>query len=509
MINNDLTREQSVNLYYSVLADNDIEAQKILCTEDLFYLLFIACQRKDVNRDWIYERVREVEAAPDGHLDLWARFHYKSTIQTFANTLQAVLKNSDITVGIFSHTKPIAKAFLDQIKREFERNHYLQNLFPEILYSNPQSESPKWTLDTGIIVKRKGNPKEATVEAHGLVDGQPTSRHFQLLVYDDVVTRESVTTPEQIKKVTSAWELSLNLGTENGRARYTGTRYAFNDTYATMMERGSVIPRIHAATDDGTKKGNPVLLSVEELEKKKRDLGVYTFSCQLLLNPVSDKAMGFKKDWLQYYDQLKNTENWNYYIIVDPANTKKKHSDYTVMAVIALAPDNNYYLIDGIRDRLNLTERTQKLFEFHRRYHPLGVGYEHYGMQADISHIEYVQEQENYRFYITPLAGKVPKNDRILRLVPLFQYSRFYLPHVLHFIDYEERVQDFVQLFVQHEYLEFPVSEYDDMLDCVARIIDDDLDARFPELTAAPFPSELQSNQDDIYMTDCEFNPYE
>ncbi|HTN72853.1 MAG TPA: Hint domain-containing protein, partial [Methylomirabilota bacterium] len=80
----------------------------------------------------------------------------------------------------------------------------------------------------GIIVKRKGNPKEATVEAWGLVDGQPTGRHFILRVYDDVVTRESVTTAEQVKKTTDAWELSLNLGvseTRGGRERYIGTRY--------------------------------------------------------------------------------------------------------------------------------------------------------------------------------------------------------------------------------------------------------------------------------------------
>ena len=32
-----------------------------------------------------------------------------------------------------------------------------------------------WSLDGGLVVKRKSNPKEATVEAWGLVDSQPTS----------------------------------------------------------------------------------------------------------------------------------------------------------------------------------------------------------------------------------------------------------------------------------------------------------------------------------------------
>ena len=39
------------------------------------------------------------------------------------------------------------------------------------------------------------------------MDGMPTGRHFRLRVCDDVVTEKSVTTPEMIKKTTTAWEL--------------------------------------------------------------------------------------------------------------------------------------------------------------------------------------------------------------------------------------------------------------------------------------------------------------
>lgn len=463
-----------------MLDAGDSEAMRRLVREDLFFLLTIACKRKDIDRDWLYARCREVEADPNWRLDLWAREHYKSTIITFGKTIQDILINPNITVGIFSHTRPIAKGFLKQIMREFEGNNFLKNLFPDVLYQNPKTEAPVWSLDGGIVVKRSTNPKENTVEAWGLVDGQPTSKHFSLLVYDDVVTRESVTTPEQIAKVTDAWALSLNLGADGGHERYIGTRYHQNDTYKTMISRGSVRPRTHTATSNGRDTGEPVFLSKEALVKKRRDMGPYIFSAQMLQDPAADKAMGFKPEWLKFYKKA-DADDFNIYLLADPANARKKTSDYTVFMVVGLAPDNNYYLLDAIRDRLNLTGRTEKFFELHRKWRPLMTGYEQYGMQSDIEHIRYVMEEKNYRFNISELGGSAAKVDRIGKLVPLFEQGRMYLPEQLSFVSAEGKSVDFVQTFVDEEYNSFPVSSHDDMLDCLARILDPQLAAAFPE----------------------------
>jgi len=480
MLCSTLNRQESCQIYKEALEAADPKALRRLCKEDLFFLILIACKRNDINDEWLYARCREVEQNPDGYLDLWARKHYKSTIITFGKTIQDILNNAEITTGIFSHTRPIAKSFLVQIKRELETNTFLQDLFPEILYKNPQKESPKWSLDNGIIVKRKGNPKESTIEAWGLVDGQPTSKHFKVLLYDDVVTKESVSTPEMIKKTTEALELSFNLGAENHKKRMIGTRYHAYDTYKAIQDKGTAKVRLYAATEDGTATGKPVLLTSKALAEELRDQGSYVFSCQQLQNPLADSVMGFKQDWLMSYDSAKDHSKWNKYIIVDPAGEKKK-SDYTAMVVIGLAPDQNYYLLDGIRDRLNLTGRTKKLFELYRKWHPKNSGYEQYGLQSDIEHIKYVQEQENFRFLITPLGGLTPKLDRIRKLVPIFEQHRFYLPHQLLFISSDGKVHDFVSEFKKEEYSTFPVLAHDDMLDAMARITDPDLMTAFPK----------------------------
>jgi predicted phage terminase large subunit-like protein len=452
-----------------------------LALTDLFFLITVIFKREDVNRDWLYERCTEIQAEPDGCLDLWFREGYKSTILTYGKTIQDILNEPDLTVGLFSYNRPTAKAFLRQIKREFECNELLKSIFPDILWSNPASEAPKWSEDEGIVVKRKINPKESTVEAWGLVDGQPTGRHFRLIVYDDVVTLDSVSSPEMCMKTTRAWEMSRNLGAEGGKTRYIGTRYSFNDTYGEMLRREVVKPRIYPVFDD---QGQPILLTRERIEQKRKELGPYVFASQMMQNPVADEAQNFKIEWLQTWS-VQTTENLRIYLLVDPASKKKKNSDYTSMFVIGLGFDRNYYVIDMIRDRLNLTERTQTVFGLHKMYRPIATGYEEYGMQSDIEHIQYVMNQENYRFPIYPLGGKVGKEDRIRALVPIFEQGRIYLPQMCIRPRSDGKTVDLTKVFIEEEYKTFPVGAHDDMLDALARILDHGkkgIFATFPEV---------------------------
>lgn len=451
---------------------------------DLYYLLRYVLNRADVEHPWLLARIREVQAEPDGHVDLWGRDHRKSTVITYAKTIQDILASHgdnplpewggrEPTFGIFSHTRPIAKAFLRQIKHELETNATLKALFPDVLWGNPEREAPTWSEDNGLIVRRRSNPKEATLEAWGVVDGQPTGKHFDCLVDDDIVTRESVTTPDMIAKTTEAWSLHLNLGTAQSRHRVIGTRYHFADSYRTMGERGLKL-RVRPATIDGTLTGAPVYLTPEQFEKKAREMGPYVASAQLLLNPTADSQQTFKRDWMRRYEP-KGAVGMNVALIVDPASEKKRSSDYTAMAVIGKGKDENYYLLDAVRDRLNLRERANFVIELHRKWRPLKVGYEKYGLQADIEYLKERQGDEQYRFPVIELGGSLAKADRINRLIPIFADGRFYIPDALNRTLYDGKLVDVAQALIEEELLPWPVPPHDDLLDAMARIFDIDL----------------------------------
>ena len=438
---------------------------------DRFFLLTRILGRADANNEWVYRQCRMVESGRSGWLDLWAREHYKTTIITFAGSIQSICQNPEVTIGIFSFSRPIAKAFMFQIMQELMINKWLLWAFDDVFYARPKSQSPRWSLDHGMQVIRQTNPNEQTIEAWGMIDAQPTSKHFQIRIYNDVVTQEAVDTPGAIKKVTERWRLSQNLGRKGGEQWYEGTLFHHEETYKVIAETKVVRPRVFPATDDQTEMGKPMFLTKKQLDEKRMLMGPYVFSAQMLLQPTALMTHNFSRDWLRFYEEI-NPWSMNRYLLFDPSKGRDKDSDYTAGLVIGLAPDKNYYILDMVRDRLPLTARAILLFNWHAKWKPLGVGYEQYGMQSDIEHFKDRMTRENYRFHITEIKGNVKKESRIERLVPLFENSRIYLPKSLVRTNSDYKQVDIVQAFIEEEYAPWPMGGHDDVIDDLARIFD-------------------------------------
>jgi predicted phage terminase large subunit-like protein len=147
-----------------------------------------------------------------------------------------------------------------------------------------------------------------------------------------------------------------------------------------------------------------------------------------------------------------------------------------------LGQDDNIYVLDIVRDRLNLTERCSEVMRLHRKWKPRDVRYEKYGMMADIDHIKFIQGQQNYRFSISEVGGQTAKNDRIRRLVPYFEEGRVWFPKSLHRTLHDGITRELVNEFIEQELLAFPVGRHDDMLDALARLVEPDLPLTWPKI---------------------------
>jgi hypothetical protein len=443
-----LDYKDGLRWYRATLPALDRAGRALLGCNDRYFLLTAVLRRHSGDgsalHPWLYQRCREVEAAPDGYLDLWARYHFKSSIGTHAGIIQEIACNPEITVCILSATNKIAKPFLAQIQHELETNEELKALYPDVLYANPRREAPRWSRADGIVVRRTGNPKEATVEAHGLIDGMPIGKHYDLIDYDDLVTDRLVANDTIVAKVTEKYQLSDNLGKARAtRKWHFGTRYSFADTYGWIIENELLKVRRHPATDDGTRKGTPVYMSPARWAEVCR-LQTKTVAAQMLLNPLADSTQTFRAAWCRPY--LVRPARLNVYIMCDPSKGATERSDRTAIAVVGLDPQGNMYLLDGYRHRMPLSERWRCLKALHAKWSAergvqlVKVGYEIYGQQNDCEVFAEYMRREDYVFTLhelnTPRQGRHSKADRIERLEPDMRESRFYLPGVVHHAEF-------------------------------------------------------------------------
>lgn len=238
----------------------------------------------------------------------------------------------------------------------------------------------------------------------------------------------------------------------------------------------------------------PQRFTPEVLSNARALLGEYAYAGQYLQEPVPIGGGLIKLEWIQYYKQGSiKPKTMNIVILVDPAGgdedekkKKDKSSDWTALVVVGLAPDNNYYLLDIVRDRLNPTERIDTLFMLHRKWNAATgrspkVGYEKYSMQSDTHYITKKMSQDSYHFPLITVAGPKSKTSRVARLVPDMQNGRWYFPSGLMYVDGEGRKWDLVQELLNTEIKTFPMSKHDDMLDAIARVYEPELHLAFPK----------------------------
>lgn len=219
----------------------------------------------------------------------------------------------------------------------------------------------------------------------------------------------------------------------------------------------------------------PELHSKEKLERLKHNMLKRDWLSMYQQRPAEKSGDKFSEGMFQRYDgdPFVVRHNMNVYITVDPADSKRQGADYTAMCVIALGADGNYYLLDMIRERLDLGERAEKLMYLHRMWSPIAVGYESYGAQADIQYIRTVQEHENYRFPITKLSGTtMRKEERVERLIPDMNNGRWYFPHKIIHNTKQNEEYDAIHDMIHQEMIPFPLGKHDDGVDALSRIYD-------------------------------------
>ena len=470
-----------LNQLLNELPDNDaLPVYRYLCLNDLYFMLRHGCSMEFLETEFMFERCQYVDhiertVGLNNHLFLWFREAGKSTLLNTGKNLQAILRNPEHSTLILSNTAPGAKDFLRSIKLELENNERLIYWFNDILYENPDN-SPSWSLDKGLIVKRKTNRKEPTIFAGGLVDSQPTRVHCERLVYDDVVTPESVTTDAMIKKTTQKFMYSFclgkNLAGDEGMKYVIGTRFADGDTYGDMIESGQwTVDLMQWHTGDNETPRAHTKTKILELQNI---MSKYEFNTQYNLDPTPQSERKFDKE-MQKFEHT--SKQWNYIMLCDPAGEGKSSREHDVdnTAMIVIGRDwlGKEYIADAVYGNIKLLDRIDIMFSMVRKYGIEEVWYEKVGKDSDIATIRDWQTRKGLYFTIHEYSPRKygPKHQRIEHvLMPRIATGKLRCPNRLVWQNPSTGEDVDIVAIMNQEMKRFPHGKHDDFIDCLAQL---------------------------------------
>jgi phage terminase large subunit-like protein len=300
--------------------------------------------------------------------------------------------------------------------------------------------------------------------------------HFDYEKIDDLVTKDSVSNDTQIQTSKDYYSTLRQLfdNPSYPKEDVIGTIYHFNDLYCDLRKSRRMVESFVPVSQEGGV-SFPERFSSESLSSILIDVGPYEYATQYMLNPVNPADAKFKGEWVKYYE--KTPEGLAEYIVCDPASTQKKRSDYTVIMRWGVDHAGNHYLLEGVRDKFTAFQRIDALFMLVRNSRSLKwVKYEVIGgRHGDLEIIRKRQIDEQLFFRIEETKSSTgSKADRIeQRLVPAYHAGVIFWPRQLTYKSmYDGRTHDFVQ-DIQLEYLQFPFSEHDDILDCQSQMFEE------------------------------------
>ena len=326
------------------------------------------------------------EDAKDNQLVLLPRDHQKSAMIAY-RVAHWITKHPETTVLYVSATANLAEKQLKAIKDILLSDIY-RFYWPEMV-NDQEGKRERWSVDEISVdhPKRKAEGvRDATVKAAGIT-ANVTGLHCNVAVLDDVVVPDNAYTQLGREQVRAFYSQLSSIESTGAKEWAVGTRYHPADLYKDMREmtetyyeddsddeienevyevfertvetNGEFLWPKQRRTD-----GKTFGFDARELARKKaKYLDITQFYAQYYNNPNAVETQLIDRSRFNYYDRDK-IENfsgsWYYgekllhvFAAMDFAYTVNATSDYTVIMVVGVDEDSNYYVLDVDRFKTN------------------------------------------------------------------------------------------------------------------------------------------------------------
>lgn len=363
-------------------------------------------------------------------LDLAPRGFGKSTVGDVDYCITRILRDPNIRIMIGSKTQTQAQAFLKEIRTHFEQNEDLLRIFGDWKTSKDNVWSDReFTVNKRTIIK-----KEATVTALG-ASGAVISKHFDIIIGDDLVGLENARTERQRANLKEWFYSSLFPTLEpDGEIHILGTRYNPLDLYEDLIKSRDYVVNIQQAIK--TVNGKKVSLwedkfSLERLEAILKQSGKIIFNMQYQNDTELAKGRIFKAKYFKYYEEykldydfqtakirIKNAEGvdvWKkvrVYMGADLAISEEENSknDYFVLMMIGVDEDRNVYVLEYVKERLTFNSQLNTTISYGRDKYPM---VERIGVETN--QYQKALAQELRRLSLLPVININTSKDKVTR----------------------------------------------------------------------------------------------
>lgn len=387
---------------------------------------YITCRSLQPLHASIIHNVSDNQAS----MDLAPRGHGKSTIGDVDFCITKVLRNPDVRIMIGSKTQTQASAFLKEIRTHFEQNVNLIRIFGDWKKSRDNVWNDKeFTVNRRTVIK-----KEATVSALG-ASGAVVSKHFDIIIGDDLVGFENARTEAQ-RKVLKEWFYSSLYPTlePDGEIHILGTRYSPMDLYEDLIKSKNYKVNVQQAIT--VKDGQEYSLweskfSLEKLRSIREEAGLIIFNMQYQNNTELAKGKIFKYKYFKHFEEydidydlnrvrvkVLDSQGVPYWIPVriymgaDLAISEDETSnnDYFVLTVIGVDKNKNVYVLDYLKERLTFNAQLNAILDYGKNKFPMveRIGVETVQYQKSLA-------QEIRRLSLLPVINIQTSKDKVTR----------------------------------------------------------------------------------------------
>ena len=198
--------------------------------------------------------------------------------------------------------------------------------------------------------------------------------------------------------------------------------------------------------------------SIETLRKLQETLGPDVFAAQYQQSPVPQGGSMIRREWLRYYDDLparipgaRVIQSW------DTAAKDGAQNDWSVCTTW-LVVDENFYLLDLVRNRFEYPSLRDTAIELANRFEPDEILIE--DASTGIALAQEFREKRDFFFYVNPKKIEHDKIGRVYVQQGKFAAGRVLFPRNAPFLPELER-----------ELLTFPQSRHDDQVDSITQAL--------------------------------------